>query len=208
MSYTDYIDEHGYMKLTTDEPEQINNGILFLATYVTLVAATTGDIDKVNELEPTVNKALKFFYENPEINNYSHDNITAYLCLLHQYGYDLQLTKEMKRRYFRHPRDIIFYGLIKRAWWVIPFVPLFYIMAFLSCKKKYKVRGDQKFIHTDGKILYILRGSYGFDSPKFLTMVFTIIAATLETETPVHECMRIYYKDIHHPNRRISQGVI
>ena len=109
----------------------------------------------------------------------SHDQLTAIFALSYsnKLGHHTEIWKEIKRQWFRynnveipqtwkeklvnkrflHPRDIIFYGYCAGSWiWKLA-LPILWIFMLVSSAKTYKIRGDQKFIATDGKLLNFVR---------------------------------------------------
>lgn len=97
------------------------------------------------------------FRDDPHSSNpdMSHDNYTGIMCAnkMFKFGFPVQIFSRKRV----HPRDLIFYGYLKYPWlfyWLL-WIPS--IAMIVSCMRTWKIRGPQKFIATDGKLLAYFR---------------------------------------------------
>ena len=160
----------------------------------------------------------------------SHDNMTAIAFFSYKHG--MQFHKDMAkfgyRHFFRwdnrnidkpawdrfqHPRDIILWsyigsGLLGKIFWGM-FLPLAALMLFHSCWKIWKIRGPNKFRHTDGKLLTFVRVWHCRDIAfmKFTGWICHKILEKRWGETYFKEIFSTYFRDPAHPNRALARQV-
>lgn len=141
--------------------EYSENGILFAAYFWMAHKLRWQDFtfDNQAKMERAVNRTIgdgTFYNPNPahdnaEDSHFSHDNMTGLYALADMAGYDNKNfpVKKWNKRAWLHPRDLIFYNIMKGNKVAQLFLPLIFIMAYVSCKKE---RG-----HTSGKCMWWLR---------------------------------------------------
>ena len=177
------------------------NGILFLAEYL---AAN----DFPEEWRERVIVAIGA-YRNEDgrwitkgESDLSHDNFTAIVCLSANYGLDYHKSVWRKDlvHCMLHPRDAIFYASMSHISLRILLLPLYLIpllAQFVSCWTTWKVRGENRMLKTDGKLLTWLRC-------KSFKMPFTswICSRTIKRNADFgswKKCFNIYFRDAEHP---------
>lgn len=106
--------------------------------------------------------------------HWSHDNDTPVKGISYLEGFDIHqdILPDWKER--PHPRDLIFYAYLRKAWWSYPLIWVVLVAQIFSCLKTYKIRPTlykriklrlqkgkwphtRKMLHTDGKLLTWVR---------------------------------------------------
>lgn len=166
MKSDSFWDENGLLHVKKGEYSE--NGILFAAHWLMLLllldpGLKTRAKEFFNVQESICNRCIKkywrdgkigFWYdpnpndENDSFCHFSHDNMTGLYSML-----NCQLnnfpTLRWNHRLWLHPRDVIFYSIMHKRIWSYFFLPLLWIMAYISCRKERE--------HTSGKCLWWLR---------------------------------------------------
>ena len=181
------------------------NGILFLAEYL-------ASKNFPAEWRERVIVAIEAYRRNDEWitmgeDDLSHDNFTAIVCLSHNYG--LSYHKSVWRKDLvhcsLHPRDFIFYASMSNVALRVLLLP-FFIIPFLammvSCWTTWKVRGDNRMLKTDGKLLTWLRCK-SFKMP-VTSWVCSMIIKWNSNFGSWKDCFRIYFRDSAHPLNNMS----
>ena len=130
------------------------NGPLFTAHY--LMLNTMLKTGKYGSLKPIIAiRERTWFNPNPSHDNdenchFSHDNMTGLYSMCATLGVDYSLpTMKWNNRYWLHPRDTIYYNILKGRKLFYLGLPLLYIMARISCSAP---EGE-----TSGKCMWWLR---------------------------------------------------
>jgi hypothetical protein len=210
-----FFDDNGLLHVEPDTPSE--NGILFLAE-LTLLKIANGfepDIERISKAilsTITADPREHWFSSNPDmegssLSGFSHDNMTGLYCLLYiMEGVDMSKLPIMKwnNRYWLHPRDIIYYLLLR-----IKFNPLRAILTCLllpfmvhSCLRPRE--------ETSGKCLWLLRlvtinlefnnkWTY-YPSTALLFIANTLLSIKHGDEHWI-DILYIYFKNTNHPIR-------
>ena len=163
-----YWDEYGL--LHTQRGVMTENGVLFAAYYWML----NYKYDPLGYYDGFVGTSLRecllsnvkvgfWFDPNPSDPNnsshthFSHDNMTGLYCL-HYLHYrkpqsELRFIPILKwnHEWWLHPRDVVFYSIMKKRRWAYLLLPLLLIMSIISCIRDVS--------ETSGKCLWWLRWS-------------------------------------------------
>lgn len=147
-----FWDKYGLLHVQPNVPSE--NGILFASEFYALERVHNHPIyEGENALLATQIDLVTYQANPPQMGeHFSHDNMTGYKCLHYNlYGND-GLTPILKwnNRWWLHPRDIIFY-LILRLEGLCGFLLLLLLLPFLLFSLM-SVRGN-----TSGKCLWFLR---------------------------------------------------
>jgi hypothetical protein len=138
------------------------NPILYTAEYAALTHPNAFSADKAKiAIESLLNKERDGF-EAVKGEPFSHDNMTAVVCLSKLYNLSYH-TKFFWKHWWRraHPRDWIFYlslkeGIIGRIAGLFMFIPSM-CMIYGLLFDHYKIIDGQRVLATDGKLLTYLR---------------------------------------------------
>ena len=215
-----FFDEFGLLHVEPNEDSE--NGILFLAHYLTLRTIrgkiTLGEIDDLTHTVSYTEEGDRLFNANPknDVSRFSHDNMTALYCLLFQFGLwnwvaKLPVTKwnnnrrnppTMEGRWL-HPRDILFYYSLKYPYTLgtllFPLLLPFILVSILANRRV-----------TSGKCLWFLRLSsvsntptpIGYIAALYLAIATFVLSFKGENWQGIFAC---YFKNIDHPiNREMS----
>ncbi|NIO44437.1 MAG: hypothetical protein GTN36_02685 [Candidatus Aenigmarchaeota archaeon] len=145
------------------------NSILFFTEYCFLNNLLDNRyLDKKKKLIKQIHEELwfedKYKDDINTIENWSHDNHTALLCLFKKTYKRLPSYVEVfpvDFLYRTHPRDLIFYMYISNNK-LLKFVSFWFLWVLsltmiITCLQDYKYRNGLKILKTDGKILTWLR---------------------------------------------------
>lgn len=151
------------------------NSILYTAEYAALAAQSPDRLASQQAYVASSCFIQTAILELPSGESFSHDDMTALVCLAKQYGFDFSEFKlhQIDTRSRLHPRDIIFYmyaaGGIYRAL-AYPLLPILTICMVESVlNKTYKTINGVKVLATDGALLTFLRlHTFKFPITKFL----------------------------------------
>lgn len=206
-----------------DESKDSENGILFTAEYWTLrnMISPLTDSEKkhidriIRHHFRTDNKGRTYFTKNPNSDgtHFSHDNKTAMTCLSKLAGLDYHKKVYWGDFYYNwtdrlHPRDIIFYNYTKggiRMLLAAPFMFIHMIIMVISCIQDYKIRGENKILKTDGKLLAWLKiNTFCLPVTKFFCNL--AIRHNKEFKNWVN-IFAIYFKRNDHPNNIAARNV-
>ena len=204
MRSNSFWDDYGLLHVQPNEPSE--NGILFASEYYVLEKIHNHPIYEGDKaLRNTRINEVTFQANPPEQgNHFSHDNMTGYKCLTYNmYGSD-GLTPILKwnDRFWLHPRDIIFY-LILRLEGLCGFLLLLSLLPFLlfSLMKRRQV--------TSGKCLWFLRlTTLSLSHDPWLStladlylVLTTLILSVAHGNEPWIDVFSIYFKNPDHPIR-------
>ena len=158
MDYSDWLDENHLLhhkKFPTNETSE--NELLFTAELLLLEAMT----ENPNHMLIESSMGMRDFYNDQKIQgkHISHDNKTGLVSIWK--GYNESIFK-VGKRWWLHPRDIVYYGYMKHGAWFWPLLPIVSIANIISCARTYKVHkdrpeGQQKHLTTSGKMLAFVR---------------------------------------------------
>jgi len=188
--------------------EMSENGPLFTAE-VELCNKILNN-DRTGLVEGFLNNSTKkgFYDPNPLDDNsptahFSHDNMTGLYSMATVFGFSGYISSfpvyKWNSRFWLHPRDLIFYSLLKGSFVAKLLLPVLFVMAMVSVKKP---RQD-----TSGKCLWFVRFLTMKYSKCSITNVagsifFNAISKMLEKEhgpKPFEDVFSIYFKDKGHP---------
>lgn len=136
------------------EPNQFSeNGVLFNSEY-SLLSHLIGK--KYNSIYLPIINRNTWFDPNPSDNNdenchFSHDNMTGLYTLYKLQGLDCNELPTIKwnEGHWLHPRDIIYYSILKEKKWTYLLVLLLGLFSCITCLKTRQI--------TSGKCLWWLR---------------------------------------------------
>ncbi len=206
MDVNTWLDKYGLLHLNENPDfEQSENPILFTSNLVLFQKLNKQNHKNFYLIKAISNRVRAFSKIGKGL---SHDEYTGYVCALLNHP-DIEFSKFIRKKIQifswkrMHPRDIIFYGLVKFPILFLILKPLLSFIMMISCGERYKYRNGRKILKTDGKILSLLRC-------KSLGMNFTYMVCTWLIEddrnfkswTQVYE---IYFKDPAHPNRYYAE---
>lgn len=200
------------------EPNQDSeNGILF-ATEFHLSEKLLGNKLDSAKISIAINRTerIGWFDPLPSGDNqpwchFSHDNMTALYCLRFLHGYSVQRlpiiewnnNKDLERinNYWLHPRDILFYLIMKEKKWSYIGIILLGIMSLITCSAKRE--------RTSGKCLWWMRlNILSLHSSNLVRTIskyiLTVITKLLQKEhgkNPWIDIFNIYFRNPDHPVR-------
>lgn len=207
-----FFDRYGLLHVEQGHPSE--NGVLFAAEYFFTEKLISGRVSI-----PYVRRVIKSsivslepfrFQANPPQNgdHFSHDNLTGlYACaaLLGSFRDSGLPVMRWNSRTWWHPRDILFYSLMKEYKWTLLFFPLICLFlsgsALVSCLKERA--------NTSGKLLWWLRVQMMIVHPWWIVRTYgncmkKIIIKCVERNHGVFgyaDVAGIYFKNINHPIR-------
>jgi len=210
-----FFDSQGYLHHTTALESE--NGILFAAEFYLLTFLLKNDLKGA---WVPVGNCLKyspngFWYDpNPSHKNnhnahFSHDNMTGLYVLCFLLGFKNSKilktlpTLKWNNRYWLHPRDIIFYSILKEKKWSYIGMPLLFIMSLISCLRKPA--------NTSGKILWWIRIQTLRMHPSNLIksiankmlLIMEFCLTLNHGSAPMKSVFKTYFTVTHHPIRRL-----
>ena len=203
-----FWDEYGLLHVQPNEPSE--NGILFASEYYVLERVHNhpiyeGDKALRNSSLHSEDSEVLYGANPPEYGgHFSHDNMTGFKCLHYNlYGTDGHTPiLKWNDRWWLHPRDIIFY-LILRLEGLCGFLLLLLLLPFLlfSLMKRREI--------TSGKCLWFLRlTTLSMSQCPWLSSVATVyillsnlILSVAHGSEPWDDIFSIYFKNPMHPIR-------
>lgn len=159
------------------QPATCDNPLLFLALYIRLKDLLGEEVEfnksqienaivlhldhsrNVESADPDMLMFKLSPWEKDGERDMSHDNMTALIYLSKRFG--LKYHKMIKIfGPFLHPTYLILYSYEKYAWlrpflFFLLWIPMLHMLQ--SNFKKWKVRDHGKFLHTEGKFMFMLR---------------------------------------------------
>lgn len=208
-SFEGYFDKYGLLHV--DKGVYSENGILFLAEFLTL-KKLNGELDAQGvSLALSASLACKKYEEdnefwidpNPSDNNVpdvhlSHDNLTGMYALHKLCGLSVNtlFVNKLNRRIWLHPRDLLFYTIMKNRSIGKYLVPLLIFFIIPSIIKPREV--------TSGKCLWFLRLHlldiiYSSFITRSLLWLTNHILKHDHGSTPFKDVFSIYFKNVDHP---------
>ena len=204
-NYEKFSDQYGLLHVEPNVPSE--NGILFLAEYVLLSSRLGKQIplDKV-QLAMSLSEWKKNHFQAliPEQGeHYSHDNYSGLQCLKFFFEGQGEFRAKWNDRWWLHPRDLIFYGLLAKHRWAKALSPLLFLFAYISVRRERAI--------TSGKCLWFLRfstlesGNGIHNKNGYLGMkMCEKVMSKLHGEKPWADVFQIYFRNPEHPNRRLA----
>ena len=208
MKSNSFFDQWGLLHVQPNVPSE--NGILFASEFYALEKIHghpiyEGDLALRNSSLRSEDSEVQYGANPPEYGgHFSHDNMTGYKCLMYNmYGSD-GLTPILKwnGRWWLHPRDFIFY-LILRLEGLCGFLLLLSLLPFLlfSLMSKRQV--------TSGKCLWFLRlTTLSLSRDPWLStladlylVLTTLLLTIVHGSEPWIDVFSIYFKRSDHPIR-------
>jgi hypothetical protein len=92
-------------------------------------------------------------------------------------------------------------GIVGALAWFFLWIPMIAMM--VACAKTWKIRGDQKMLSTDGKLLTFIRCKAGN-----LRLTWLICSAIINGKKEFgswYKVFKIYFRDADHPNIRLAK---
>lgn len=164
----DYIDENGLMHLQRLPSELDGNAIIYTVTYHLLKYGRSLNVFNQCMYHYDTNGRYTMTPLIHDLRPASHDNITAIATAYAIMGNHLQLN-DISLRYYLHPRDFIYLGMLQRRWWSYPLLPILFGIFLWMAITKYKRRPTlinwikegfpkrTKLVKTDTELLYWIR---------------------------------------------------
>lgn len=156
-----FYDEYGMPNPSANE--RSTNGILFLVELMLLGKLKYGHLSLQHRSDFHVAvEAMSFnshreFSQTPwttvKEDRASHDNVTAIASMSYVMGWHYH--KNISLKYYPHPRDMIYYGLLAGKLWAYPLMPILSAIMIHSCWRNYKAPNGMP--DTDGKLLAWVR---------------------------------------------------
>lgn len=151
------------------------NSILYTAEYAALSSSTTDRLHRIHAIIAYNCFIQSAILELPTGESFSHDDMTALVCLNNQYDLDTDITRlhKIDTRSRLHPRDIIFYMYAAGGLYSVLVYPLLPILTICMVEsvlnKTYKTIDGVKVLATDGALLTFLRlHTFNFPITKLL----------------------------------------
>lgn len=197
-----FWDEYGLLHVEPNIPSE--NGILFASEYWALEAIHGHPIYEADlALRSTVVDKNTFQANPPEQGeHFSHDNMTGYKCLHYNLYQNDGLTPILKwnGRWWLHPRDILFYTIL-RLEGLCGFVLSLLLLPFLLSSL---MRTRQ---NTSSKCLWFLRlTTMSMSQCPWLSSIATVyillsnvILSFRHGSEPWIDIFRIYFRNPNHP---------
>ena len=202
-----FFDKYGLLHVQPNEPSE--NGILFLAEHVLLSHRLgVGPELELNEILTAMDLTEwsegNFQALIPEQGkHFSHDNMTGLQCLEYFYMGMGDFHAKWNDRWWLHPRDLIFYGLLAKHRWAKVLSPLLLLFAYVSVRRERAI--------TSGKCLWFLRfatlesGSGIHNKIGYLGMkMCEKVMKKYHGDKPWADVFQIYFRNPEHPNRRLA----
>jgi hypothetical protein len=212
VKFEGYKDKYGLMHPIKGQFSE--NGILHLAEYALTLRLITGkpvgNPKFLNAVIATIvdHVDFKVFDPNPSDNNdeyahFSHDNMTGLYCLMYLLSFPLKNLPTFKwnHRRWLHPRDILFYSIMKNP--VLKFlIPLLAIPVYFSCIAKRN--------RTSGKCLWFLRLNilnlkYNNFATRSLLKLSEVLMKDLHGSRPYKDSFDVYFKDKEYPIHKLME---
>lgn len=151
-----YFDEYGMPNPSVGE--RSTNGILFLVELIFLLKLKHGTfnrqhLDNFNRAVISMMEKDGSFAQTPwttvDVDRASHDNVTAIASL--SYATNGLYHQIFDMKHYLHPRDFIYYGLLRKRWWAKLLLPIHSILMIHTCWRYYEAPNGLP--DTDGKLL-------------------------------------------------------
>ena len=221
-----YFNKHGLLNAkSTDDVSE--NTVLFTAEYILLLE------ERGLPYEELLEKWCKYvdscciqdgLYRPPtEVSDVymSHDSLTGIVTLSHKFGLDYHtkiwgylkshwgtydnITGKVNFKRFYHPRDLLYYGRCSGNLICKMLYPILFLIMVVSSLQSYKIRGGNKIIKTDGKILNWVRCK---GSNLNLTFkVLTLIISKNSYFQSWKNIFKIYFDESHPINKLIERDI-
>ena len=169
-NWTEYLDANGLMRGKVKSSDRDYNTLVFTPLFLMLCKRLG-----ISPPEHMSEKLFDLYKDDLQNIHVSHDNATGVMCLAKEenkkalipiIGLEKIKNPTGLRKLFPfilsrpHPRDIIMYGFAKGGVFKFIFLPFLWITSIamiISCMQNYKIRNNQKFLKTDGKLLAWMR---------------------------------------------------
>lgn len=169
--------------------EYSENGVLFSA-YINIFTDLTLTPQRIQKF---TDEGEVWFDPNPDDINrpdchFSHDNMTGLYYHATRDTVQNLPTIRWNRRFWLHPRDILFYSIVKKKGSLNFLIPLLIPFLVVSC-----LRADK---HTSGKLLWFLRGIILLDKCRNFIIINMVLYFLGDK---MNDILHTYFKDENHP---------
>jgi hypothetical protein len=204
-----WFDKYGLLH-NEPQPYVSTNSALFTAEYYMLktLLGSMNHLDRARLLSSFLSlreDGIWYEYADLSSQHWSHDNKTGVEAI----SYLLRLgLNEGNSWDHLHPRDLIFYGMCNGSKLASLFAPVLMVIHIISCLKKYKVRGDNKFIHTDGKILAFMRMQALKNTSWWMKLSWKLCTKIIKRSKIFYGWAGVFKTYFRHSNHPINQLII